>query len=297
MPGDPFTFLSSEEDHFHMAFSQEDILRYKAYYGLDQPLSIQYYRYVTGLVKGDLGYSIFYKDTVLSVILSRLPWTLAIVFVSVFFSALIGTILGSYSALKRGFWMDKALYQFMLFLSEIPSFIIAFLLLLIFSAGLGWFPLSGGKTHFVEFQSSLDQIKDLIHHSFLPLLALTLSQVGSFYLISRNSMVDVLKKAYIKTAKAKGLGAFRVTYVHALRNSLLPIITRFFLSLGGAMGGAILVENVFKYPGIGSLMRQAVHHRDYPLIQGIFLFMAFFVMVMNIFADTLYKKIDPRTNL
>lgn len=296
MPGDPFTFLSAEEGQDHTAFSSEDIERHKKYYGLDQPLWQQYISYVRNLLKGDLGYSIHYKEEVLTLVLSRIAWTLSLVIASVLLSAAIGVFLGTISAYYRNSSLDKILYSGLITLSEVPSFIIALVMLFYFAAHLKLFPLSGGMSHFVDFSSRWEMIKDILLHAFLPLMALTITRIGEFYLLARNSMISILDKAYIKTARGKGLKRRRILFYHALRNAIPPIVTRIFLSFGGALGGAVLVENVFNYPGVGRLMRQGVFFRDYPLIQGIFVVMTLFVLVMNYTADAIYKKLDPRVS-
>ncbi|KJF26176.1 ABC transporter permease [Clostridium aceticum] len=296
MPGDPFTFLSSEEGQVNTTFSYEDIERYKAYYGLDQPLRKQYISYITNMLKGDLGYSIFYKEKVLTIIINRIFWTLSLVVAAIFFSSLIGIILGSLSAYLKNSFLDKFLYFFFITLSEIPSFLVALLLLFYFAAHLRLFPLSGGASHFTEFSSAGEKFYDILHHAILPIVALTITRAGVFYLLTRNSMIHILEKDYMRTARGKGLKKTRILFLHGLKNAIPPVVTRIFLSLGSILGGAVLVENVFKYPGIGSLMRQAVFFRDYPLIQGIFLVMTILVLTMNFTAEIVYKKLDPRVN-
>jgi len=160
---------------------------------------------------------------------------------------------------------------------------------------LGLFPLAGAFTHFTSYNSIWDKALDILHHAALPILTLTLARTGGIYLLVRNSMGTVLSKDYMVTAQAKGLKDFRIRYVHALRNALMPLFTRIAIQLGALIGGAILAENVFSYPGLGVLMRSAIVVRDYPLIQGIFLVMAIGVMAANMLADLAYKYIDPRT--
>ncbi|MBZ4645816.1 MAG: peptide/nickel transport system permease protein [Petroclostridium sp.] len=296
MPGDPFTFLSSAEGQITVTYTEEQINKYKAYYGLDKPLLVQYASYITNLFKGNLGYSIYYNDSVVRIIGKRIPWTVSIVIASIILSCLVGTILGSWSAWHRNGIPDKVIYAVMIPISEIPSFLIGILFLFILAAKLGIFPLSGGMSTFAKYNNSAEKAMDIIHHAVLPVLTLSMTRLGEFYLLSRNSMVSVLSKDYIRTAKAKGLNKVRIIFRHALKNAMLPIVTRVFLSLGAVFGGAILVENVFSYPGLGRLMREAVMVRDYVLIQGIFIFMAIMVLTMNLLADILYVKLDPRVS-
>ncbi|MEL7565289.1 MAG: ABC transporter permease [Dehalobacterium sp.] len=294
MPGDPFLFLSSDAGSVTVTFSQEQIEKYQAYYGLDQPLERQFAAYGSKLFQGDLGYSIYFNDKVMKIILARLPWTLALVLISLVLSSVIGVILGSLSAWYRNSYLDRATYFFMICFGEIPSFLIGIFFLFFVAAKTGLFPLAGGISSFAVFDSPGAKIADLAHHAFLPVLTLALARMGEFYLLSRNSMITVLSKDYMRTARAKGLGRLRIIFCHALKNALLPVVTRIFLSLGTVFGGAILVENVFNYPGIGRLMQQAVLFRDYVLIQGIFLFVAVTVLTMNLVADLVYKRLDPR---
>jgi len=294
MPGDPFLYLSVEDGNVAAVFSQEQIDHYKAYYGLDRPLHIQFWDYITGLLRGDLGYSIYYNTSVAEMIAARIPWTVFIVLASLFLSSFTGIAMGTISAWHREKPADKLMYTFMIVVSEIPAFLLGVLLLFTFAAQLKWFPLSGGGTIFASFDSVWSQVGDILHHAALPILTLTLTHVGSFYLLSRNSMLTVLSKDYIRTAKAKSLQKRRILFGHALRNALPPVIARIFMSLGALFGGAVLVENVFAYPGVGRLIREAVFNRDYVLMQGIFLTTAITIMMMNWLAELVYRRLDPR---
>ena len=296
MPGDPFTFLSSDEGSVHSSYTDEQIAKYKSYYGLDKPLSQQYRDYMINLFRGNLGYSIYFNDTVVSIISKRVVWTIGIVAVSIVISSILGVFLGAFSAWHRNNRIDNIIYSIMITFSEIPSFLIAMLLLFVLAAGTGLFPLSGGITVFGQYDSSFQRIMDIIHHGFLPVLALVLSHTAGYYLLSSNSMITVLSKDYMLTAESKGLEDRRIIFRHGLKNAILPVVTRIFMNLGTVFGGAIIVENVFNYPGVGRLMRQAVMVRDYVLIQGIFLNVCILVLTMNFLADIVYRKLDPRVN-
>lgn len=294
MPGDPFLHLSGETGQEIASFTQEQRQYFLAYYGLDRPLSEQYLRYLAGLLRGDLGFSYYYKEEVLAIILRRLPWTFFIVAAATFLSLCLGVALGSFSAWHRESWQDKATYLFMIVFSEIPAFLLGIVLLILFAAGLGFFPLSGAMSHFAGY-TGWAKVKDILHHAALPVITLSLARAGGIYLLVRNTLTTVLGKDYIRTARAKGLKERRIRLRHALRNALLPLVTRTALQLGGMVGGAVLVENVFAYPGLGRLMREAVFVRDYPLLQGIFLVLAVGVLGANFLADQLYRRLDPRT--
>ena len=294
MPGDPFYFLSSEQGEVAVTYSQEEIDRFKAYYGLDKSMLAQYGSYLKGIIKGNLGYSIYFGSDVKTIIKNRIPWSVSLVLLSVIIGGGVGTLLGCLSAWYRGNASDKFLYSIMVVISEIPAFLIGIFFLFYLAARQGIFPLSGGTKPFADYASWIDVLLDIARHGFLPTLTLSVVQMSGFYLIARNSMITIMSKDYIITAKAKGLGTRRILFRHALSNAALPIATQAFYSLGQAVGGTLLVENVFKYPGLGSLMRQAVMVRDYPLIQGIFLTVTLFVIIMNAAVDILYKRLDPR---
>jgi peptide/nickel transport system permease protein len=297
MPGDPFILISTDEGEVMTRFSKDQIARYKAYYGLDRPLAEQYVAYLSNLLHGNLGYSIYYNESVSKIISRRFVWTFFIVVSAVALSTFIGVFLGLISAWRRGVWVDKGLFFILVALSEAPSFLLGLLMLFVLGARLNWFPLSGAMTHFAAYASFGEKVADILYHATLPILALSVVRLGAVYLLARNSLINVLAKDYIRTARSKGLSGVRIAVRHALANALLPIATRIFLSLGALVGGAVLVENVFAYPGLGTLMRDAVMVRDYPLIQGIFLLVTLFVLTANFLADKVYALIDPRLRL
>ncbi|MEK3916673.1 ABC transporter permease [Paenibacillus sp. FSL H7-0331] len=296
MPGDPFLMLNTEDGSTSVSYTEEQLLLYYAFYGLDKPLPIQFMSYIGGLFHGDWGYSLFYKKAVLPMIMDRIGWTLSMVAAALVISTVIGSILGCLSAWQHRKAMDQSMYVVFVLLAEIPGFIFGILLLFWLSATLDWFPLSGGKSHYQSFSSWVELAADRVHHAVLPVLTLSFSSVGASYLYSRSSMLSVLDKVYLTTARAKGLNPSTLIFRHAFRNALPPIVTRVFLSLGTALGGAILVENVFRYPGIGLFMQEAVMLRDYPVIQGIFLMFSLMVLSMNAFADFVLRKLDPRVS-
>lgn len=295
IPGDPFLVLSSDDQNEEeIVLTEEQRQFFFRYYGLDRPIGEQYLSYMCELFQGNLGYSLYYKEPVSQIILRRLPWTTFLVIAAVLLSTVFGTILGSISAWYREKWPDKFLFFCLILLSEVPAFLLGLVLLFTFAAGLGLFPLSGAITHFANYSSWWKKLLDILHHAFLPIMALTIARLGGMYLLSRNSMTTVLEKDYLRTAWAKGLPKTRIIFRHALRNAMLPIVTQVFLRLGSLVGGAILVENVFAYPGLGHLMRKAVMVHDYPLVQGIFLVVTICVLLANFLADLVYRKLDPR---
>lgn len=294
LPGNPIISLSRGSEEGVGSLSEKQVEYYLEVYNLDKPLFEQYFEYIKDLFHLDFGKSIIYNLSVTEFIKERIFWTILLVGCSLLVSVLVGVILGALSAYKKHKIIDKIMYFLMLALSEIPSFIIGIFFLIVFSVKLKWFPLFGAYTYYTVHASGLIRILDIAYHAILPILVLSLSRVSSFYFVTRNSVLTVLDKEYIRTAKAKGLKQKRIIINHGLRNAILPIVTRVFMSIGGMIGGTILVENVFAYPGLGLLMRDAVSDRDYPLIQGLFLTVTLMTLTANFFADLVYKLLDPR---
>lgn len=294
MPGDAFTVLEAEAQAMGNVLSPKLIARMEEFYGFNKPLWKQYIDSITGMLQGNFGVSIYYKKDVLSIIAARMPWTVGIVVTSTLISALLGSILGCYSAWKQGSMLDKTLYTGLSFLSELPAFLIGFLLLYFVAGRAGLFPLSGGQTPFVEYTSVGEAIRDVAYHAVLPVLTLVLTRLGSYYITARQSMITVLSKDYIQTAGTKGMSKARILFAHALPNAVQPIIARVFMSFAHVLGGAVLIEAVFAYPGIGLLLREAAINRDYPMLQGLYVIIAMLVIVMNAIADLFYYKLDGR---
>jgi len=298
MPGNPF---SSEDDVYDQAYTIDTMTKEQAaylrnYYGMDKSLEKQILSYLVNLCHGDMGYSIAYKQKVTSLILNRLPWTLFVVLVSLLLSSLLGSIIGAISAWYRNSFLDKCLYTTSILVESVPSFVLALLLIWLFAITFHCFPMAGGQTPFVYYNSSLTLIFDMLFYAALPIATLVISRLGEFYLLSRNSMLTVLTREYIRTAKAKGIGHRAVLFRHALRNAILPIVTRVCMSIGTLFSGSILVENIFAYPGVGLLMGNAIANRDYVLLQGIFIFISVSILCMNQLSDLIYCKLDPRVN-
>lgn len=295
MPGDPFSTTSADEvGEEIIVMTEEQHLYYVNYYGLDRPLYEQFLSYMKNLMTGNLGRSIYYKMPVSDVIMLHLPWTILIVVSATVISTISGVVLGTLSAKNRKKGSDRIMMTGMIAFAEIPSFLLGLILLLIFSVYFRLFPLAGAVTPFAHYNGSTDQVLDILYHAFLPVLTLSLSQLTGVYLLTRNTLITVTTKDYIRTARAKGLGEKNVWIRHALRNALLPVVTRTGFMIGIMMGGVVLVENVFSYPGIGMTLRSAVVGRDYPLIQGILLVIAISILICNLLVDKIYGKLDPR---
>jgi len=298
MPGDPFSTTSSNiQGEDVVVMTQEQRMYYMNYYGLDRPLPEQFITYLKNIATGDLGKSISYKMPVSDVIRIHLPWTILIVTGAIIVSTILGIALGTFSARNRKKSSDKLMMTGLIAFAEIPSFLLGIIILLIFGVYLRLFPLAGAVTPFAQYGNVLEQAGDIAYHAFLPILTLSLAQLTGVYLLTRNTLITVSTKDYIRTARAKGLGEKVVWTRHALRNALLPLVTRTGFIIGLLMGGAILVESVFSYPGIGLTLQTAVVGRDYPLIQGILLVVAISILLCNLIVDHIYRRLDPRVTV
>lgn len=269
-----------------------------AMFGLNtnDPLWVQYFKYLGNLLHGNLGNSIQYFPTpVAQVIGQDIGWSILLGGVAVVISFLLGCLLGIIVAWKRGSALDTFLSPMMNFLSAIPYFWLALLTLYIFSYLLSWFPLSGGyDSANIDPGWSLDFIGSVIWYAFLPALTLVISSLAGWMLTMRNSMITTLSEDYVLMAKAKGLSQWRVMIWYAARNAVLPNITGFAIAIGTIVGGQLLTEMVFSYPGIGYALLQAVENHDYSLIEGIFLLIVIAVLAANFLADLAYVVLDPR---
>jgi peptide/nickel transport system permease protein len=299
MPGGPIAYLEGGGDESMMlVMTEEQKEKLLSYYGLNDPLHEQFTNFLSGIIHGDLGVSIHYKTPVTDVIYSHAKWTLFLVGVSIFLTILISTVLGVISAWLRGKKRDYVMFASLLSFGAIPEFVIAILLVLGFSIHFQWFPLSGSLTPFADYGSgtmgSILYLKDLFYHAALPVLTLTLANISSTYLLIRNSSINVLSEPYIFAAEAKGLSRLRILFHHTLRNALLPVITLISLRIAFLFTGAILVETVFSYPGMGKLLYSAIIARDYPLLHGLFLVFTTAILSMNLLTDLLYPILDPR---
>ena len=296
MKADPFVFLSSDGTEV-ASYTEEEILKYKQYYGLDMPLWRQYLNYLLGIFTGNLGYSIYFKEKVTTLIFSRLVWTAEIVIFSLCISSVFGLFLGSFSAWNCQRKIDTILYQGMVIISEIPSFLIANMILMFFIIKWRILPTAGGITPFIKIEFSWNFILDIIKHAILPSLTLTFLRLPDFYFVSRSAMLQQIQKKYVETAQAKSLGDIYILMRHCLPNAINPIMTRFLLSIQTMFNATLIVENVFKYPGIGKLIRDAVFYRDYLLLQGIFLVITIFILTISFLGENFYQIIEKRKEL
>lgn len=288
-PGNPIDFLVPAELAGTLSPEQRD--KVLSQFGLDQPIPVQFERYLAGLARGDLAYSVRYGRPVSEILGERLPWTILLVGSSVILAGLIGTLAGFWSAWRRGRRGDVAALSAMMVIESMPPFFVGMLLLLLFSVTLGWFPIYGALPSVRVSGGEL--VLEIARRLALPLVTLTLAGMGSVYLVARSALVSELREDYVRMAAAKGLTE-RGVRRHAQRNALLPVLTVVLINLGALVGGATVVETVFSYPGLGRLIYESVISRDYPVLQGTFLLLSVSVIGANLLADLAYTLLDPR---
>lgn len=268
---------------------------YEAKFGLDQPLFVQYVNYMGNVVRLDLGYSLAkFPTTVGDLIAQALPWTIALLGVSTFFAFLFGSILGGLLAWPGSpRWLRLLLPPLFTF-SAIPYFLLALILIYLLAFQWKLFPLGGGSQYGTIPSFTVSYLLDLIYHAILPSLSIVLASVGFWSLSMRGMMITVEGEDYITLAEAKGLPGSRIFFWYALRNALLPQTTALALSLGTVLSGSILVEIIFRYPGIGSVLFAAISGFDYFTIYGIVFFIVVTIALVTLILDLIYPLLDPR---
>ncbi len=293
LPGDPLAALLDPSSSAYV-FDPTTRTALEAYYGLDAPPLEQYARYLWGIVTGDMGRSIRLNQPVSVVLRDHLPYTLLLTLTAMSAAAILGVWGGAWAAWRRGSRWDSALVTLSVVVSNIPVFLIGMALLMLFGVALDWFPLAGGRTAFARYPTLLDAVWDHAAHLFLPALTLTLGMLGSQFLLVRGSMLSVLSQDYLLVARAKGLTPRRIRNHHALRNALIPFVHHMAAHAAFALTGALFIETLFGYPGMGRLIFESVSARDYPMLQGVFVYVALLVISANLLADWLTLRLDPR---
>ncbi len=286
LPGDFITAMYSSS---HVVLSAEQEKQLRAELGSDTSFG----RYLIRLFTLDWGYSRALQAPVSSIVLAALPWTVLLVAGSQAISFLLGFVMGVEGGWRRGSPVDRGLLGSMAVLEGIPEICTGVLLLAVFSYSLGWFPAAGAETAYTEM-SFWGKLKDVAWHLALPMVTLTAAYVPGNYLLVRNSMVLTLGERFIVTAAAKGLTSRRIRYAHAARNALLPLVTRLGIRLAFVVTGAVVVETIFSYPGLGSQLYNAIEQRDLPLIRGIVLIASLLILSVNCALEYVYCLIDPR---
>ena len=276
LSGDPTDILVGED------WTREEVQRLRRDMGLDRPWIVQYARYAGRAVRGDFGESLRYRRPAFDLIAERLPATLELALVALLLSVILALPVGVLSAIHRGSLIDQGGMLFALVGQAMPVFWLGLMLILIFGVDLGWLPVSGRGT---------------LAHLTLPALALSTYSIARNTRVIRSSMLDVLGNEYITTARAKGLSEWIVVHLHALRNAMIPVVTIIGIEFGHLLGGAVIVETIFAWPGIGRLMIQAVYAKDFPLVQASVTITALIFVTLNFIVDLLYSVLDPRVRL
>lgn len=287
MPGDPVLMLIGQDDE---AMSNEQYAAYKAELGLDDPLPVQFGRYIKGLATGDLGYSYHYNSTVMNLLKTRIPTTLQLAVPAVVLSSVLAVLLGCTAGFRKGGKLDTGLGTALVVTNAIPTFLLAMVLVMMFAFELRWFPLGGLNSTVVTGSPLVDRIRHLI----LPVIVITLSGLPGKYLMVRNTVAAAMGEKYVVYAQARGLSQSRVQFVHIFRNICPPFITLVGLNLGFMISGSMITEIIFSINGMGGLIYEAASFRDFPTLQGCLLVVSAIVITANILADFFCRMIDPK---
>jgi peptide/nickel transport system permease protein len=293
MPGDPASAIMAR---FQGQVRPEVIDALREAFGFtNDPVLSQFWSYLTHLARGDMGISIsYFPSPVTSVIGLGLLWTLLLAGLAVIISFAIGNALGVVAAWRRGGAVDSVLPPVLTFIGSFPYFWLAMAALFYLSFRMHWFPMRHAYSDTLAPAFSLRFAVDVLYHLALPATCVVLASVGGWMLTMRNTMIGTLAEDYVTLAQAKGLSERRIMFGYAARNALLPNITAFGMALGYVLGGQLMTEIVFGYPGLGYMLLQAVRMKDYPLMQGLFLMITFAVLAANLIVDLLYFRLDPR---
>lgn len=273
LPADPARMIAGR------SATAQTVANIRRELGLDQSLPVQFWSYLSNLLQGNLGRSYAQKTEVATLIMARLPATLTLMFSGIVVEVVLGLTLGTIAAVRRGGFVDRLVMMASFVGVSAPQFVVALLLLYVFAATLGWFPMSGYGT---------------FSHVVLPAATLGVLGAGWYARMVRSAMIDVLNQDYVRTARAKGLSSRRITFRHALPNAVLPVIAMIGIDIGQFMGGVVVVEAVYGWPGIGQLAWQAIQQVDIPIIMGVTLTSALAIILGNLVADLIAPVIDPR---
>ncbi|HEY8490109.1 MAG TPA: ABC transporter permease [Dehalococcoidia bacterium] len=284
LPGDPVYALIGEDDS---GLTEEQIEARREALGLNDPLPVQYGRWLADVARGDLGRSFLYETPVTGEILERVPPTVQLAVASLAVAAAVGIPAGTIAAVKRNSPLDVLVTLTAMFGIAIPNFWFSIMLIWLFVVTLGWFPASG-------FVGVWEQPVQSLRYMALPVTALGLTLSASIMRHTRSSVLEVLSQDYVRTARAKGLQGRTVVVRHALRSALLPVVTVVGLQLGSLLAGSVIIESMFAIPGLGRLAVQSVNGRDYPMLQGVVLLFTISVLLVNLLTDIAYALLDPR---
>jgi peptide/nickel transport system permease protein len=296
-PGDPVAAMLGRmsQQGASVAGSAQIIESYRQQFGLDEPVTIQYLKYLAALARFDLGLSLSnFPTPVTTIIMRALPWTIGLLTIATLLAFSIGTLLGALLVWRSTPAAARTLLPLLTVLAAIPYYLLAIILLYLLAFRFNLFPVGGTTRIGSANELSLSMVLDVAHHSVLPALSIVLSAVGGWMLGMRAMMVGVIGADYLTLAEAKGLKQRRIFLRYALRNAILPQITGLAISLGSIVSGAVLVEVIFSYPGVGFLLYRAIQNADYTLIQGITFFLVLSVGIAILILDLVYPLLDPR---
>lgn len=291
-PGDAAEVLAGEA----AAGTVEYLAELRARFGLDQPVYMQLWHYIVKLATLDLGFSFRHNQTVLSLILDRLPATLLLMFSGMGLAVVIGATLGVLASQRVNQLRDNIISVFAILAFSVPVFWLGLMLIVVFSVNLGWFP-AGGMETMASGKHGVLRLLDILRHMVMPVTTLGLFYVALYTRVMRASMLEVFNQDYVTTARAKGLSERRITFRHVFRNALLPMVTLVGVQFGTLLGGSVLVETVFSWPGLGRLAFEAVFQRDINLLLGVLLMCSVLVVLSNILVDVMYSQLDPRIRI
>jgi peptide/nickel transport system permease protein len=300
-PGDPAALFLGQ------MVTPEDLEKVRREMGLDDPLHIQYLRFLKEAVKGDLGISYYTKQSVLSELLRLFPATVELAIASIVIALLVGISAGVISALKQNSIFDNVSMVVALGGVSMPVFWVGLILMWVFSFKLGWTPISGRLAVQIDLKQitglfvidsiitgNIAALRDSLRHLILPALSLATISMGIIARFTRSSMLEVIRQDYIRTARAKGVSEALVIFKHAFKNALIPVVTVVGLQFGLLLGGAVVTETVFSWPGIGNVIIVSILRRDYPMVQGALLLLALLYVIINLLVDVSYSYLDPR---
>jgi len=285
LPGDPILMYMGQDTITHMSFEQVEAIRHQ--FGLDKPLVSQYVSWIYGVIQGDFGVSIAYREPVIDLMLKRLPISIHLGFLTLIIFNLIGIPAGVICAIRRGGWLDTVITILANLGITVPVFWLGILMIYLFGLYLNWLPIYGYTSPFTDFWLSTRQI-------IMPLICLCVLPIASTARQARSSMLEVMHQDYIRTAWSKGLRERVIIMRHAMKNGLIPVVTLTGLGIANVIAGAVLVETVFNIPGFGRLAATSVLNQDYPIVQGVVLIVSTVVVLTNLAVDLSYGWLDPR---
>ena len=285
IPGDPAAIMLGDQA------TPEAIDALRVEMGLEESLAVQYLKWLSAVLRGDLGESIFFQIPVLELIVDGLETSVLLALMTMVWIVVFGLPIGMLAAARRGTWLDQSLSGISMFLASVPTFWVGLYLILVFAAILGWLPSSGYPSVFSE--GGVANLRYLL----LPSIALAAPNAALIIRLTRASMLDVYREDYVRTARAKGIHPLRVIFRHVFRNALITVVSAFGFTLAALISEAVVTETVFSLPGVGRMVVQSILRRDYPVIQGTILMIVMLYLVINLIVDILYAWLDPRVKL